>query len=152
MREKLEEFLRTNEVPFEVHHHPRVFTAQEVAAVEHVPGRMLAKVVIVKADDRMLMTVVPAPRRVHLDKVKDAVGANDVRLATEDEFDPLFPDCETGTMPPFGNLYDVDVYVDSSLADQEHIMFEAGTHTDTMRMNYADFERLVGPKTVDIAE
>ncbi len=152
-RERLEEYLRENVVPFEVQHHPRAITAQEVAATEHVPGQMLAKVVMVLADGEMVMLTLPAPYQVDLEKVGKLLGAEEARLAEEEEeeFEGAFPDCEVGAMPPFGNLYDLPVYVEEALAEDETIFFRAGTHTDTMSVRYADFEQLVEPTVAEFA-
>jgi Ala-tRNA(Pro) deacylase len=152
-KERLEGYLRDNGVAYEAHHHPEAFTAQEVAAAEHVPGKMLAKVVAVTAGDQTVMSVVPAPNQVDLDAVAAAAGAESARIATEDEFGPLFPDCDTGAMPPFGNgtLYESPVYVDRTLSEQEKIAFAACTHSDTIHMSYADFERLVNPTVAQLA-
>ena len=144
-RDRLEAYLRENGVPFEVQHHPRAVTAQEVAASEHVPGKMLAKVVMVSADGGMAMLSLPAPYQVDLEKAAKMLGAEEARLAREEEFEGAFPDCEVGAMPPFGNLYGLPVYVEEALAEDETIFFRAGTHTDTMSVGYADFERLVEP-------
>jgi Ala-tRNA(Pro) deacylase len=144
-RDRLEEYLRENGVPFEVQHHPRAITAQEVAATEHVPGKMLAKVVVVMVDGRMVMLSLPAPYQVDLEKVGKVLGAEEARLAEEEEFEGAFPDCEVGAMPPFGNLYGMLVYVEEALAEDETIIFRAGTHTDTMSVRYTDFEQLVEP-------
>jgi Ala-tRNA(Pro) deacylase len=141
----LKEYLRENGVPFEVQHHPRAITAQEVAATEHVPGKMLAKVVVVMVDGRMVMLSLPAPYQVDLEKVGKVLGAEEARLAEEEEFEGAFPDCEVGAMPPFGNLYGMPVYVEEALAEDETIFFRAGTHTDTMSVRYTDFEQLVEP-------
>ncbi len=137
-RDRLEDYLHQSGVPFETQHHPKAATAQEVAAIEHIPGRMLAKVVIVLADGKMVMLSLPAPYQVDLEKVGKILGAGEVRLADEEEFESTFPDCEVGAMPPFGNLYDLPVYVEEALAEDETIFFRAGTHTDTMRVRYAD--------------
>ena len=150
-KDRLEAYLRENKVPFQVQHHPKAFTAQEIAASEHIPGKMLAKVVIVFADGKMAMLALPAPYRVDLAKASALLGAKEVRLAREEEFAAAFPDCEVGAMPPFGNLYDLSVYVDKALAEDESIVFNAGTHTDTMSMSYADFERLVRPTVAEFA-
>ncbi len=144
-RDRLEAYLRENGAPFEVQHHPRAVTAQEVAATEHVPGKMLAKVVMVAADGEMVMLSLPAPYQVDLEKVGKMLGAEEARLAEEEEFEGAFPDCEVGAMPPFGNLYGLPVYVEETLTEDETIFFRAGTHTDTMSVGYADFERLVEP-------
>ncbi len=149
--DRLEQYLREQGVAYEMQHHPLVYTAQEVAASEHVSGKELAKTVIARADDRLVMVVLPATRTVHLGKLAAALGAGQTRLAEEREFSADFPDCEVGAMPPFGNLYGVPVYVDQSLAADERIVFRAGTHTGTLRVAYADFARLVGPTVVDIS-
>jgi Ala-tRNA(Pro) deacylase len=112
---------------------------------------MLAKVVIVFGDGELAMLVLPAPSRVNLEKAAAVLGVNDARLAQEEEFAERFTGCEVGAMPPFGNLYDVPVYVDKSLAEDETIVFEAGTHTDTMSMKFADYQRLVEPKLAEFA-
>jgi len=150
-KEKLEAYLREQKVPFQVQHHAVAYTAQEVAAAEHVPGRMLAKVVMVFADGELAMLVLPAPSRVDPGKAASALSAAEVRLAREEEFAERFPGCEVGAMPPFGNLYDLPLLVDASLAEDETIVFEAGTHTDTMSMKYADYERLARPKVAEFA-
>jgi Ala-tRNA(Pro) deacylase len=149
-KHRLEAYLREKQVPFEVRHHPRVITAQEVAASEHVPGKMLAKTVMVLADGKMVMLALPAPYQVDVDKAGKVLGA-EVRLAHEAEFENTFPDCEVGAMPPFGNLYEVPVCVEAALAEDETIVFRAGTHTDTMSVSYADFERLVEPTIAEFA-
>ena len=150
-KEELEAYLRESKVPFQVQHHAVAYTAQEVAAAEHIPGRMLAKVVMVLGDGKLAMFVLPAPARVDLERVAAVLGVKKARLANEDEFTDRFPGCEIGAMPPFGNLYDLPVYVDKSLAEDETIVFEAGTHTDTMSMKYADYERLAQPKAAEFA-
>jgi Ala-tRNA(Pro) deacylase len=142
---KLKEFLDANGVPYEVRTHPRAFTAQEVAAAEHVPGRELAKVVMVRNGGDFLMAVLPAPDHVALEGLAKAAGKPRLRLATEDEFASLFPGCEPGAMPPFGNLYGIPVWVEKSLTRDEHIVFNAGNHEQTVHMAYADFARFVRP-------
>ena len=150
-KERLESYLREDQVPFEAHHHPSAFTAQEVAASEHTPGKMVVKVVMVLADGELAMLAMPAPYQADLDRVAEVLGATEVRLANEEEFAPAFPDCEVGAMPPFGNLYGLPVYVDEALAEDETIVVQAGTHTDTIRLRYADFERLVRPTVARFA-
>lgn len=153
-KERLEAYLRENGVPYQSQHHARAITAQEVAATEHVPGRMFAKTVIVLPADEanMVMLVLPAPYHVNPLKAAEALGANDVHLAGEERFADAFPDCDVGAMPPFGNLYDVPVYTDITLVEDETIVFRAGTHTDTMSVSYADFEKLVRPTVADFAD
>ena len=153
-KERLEAYLREKGVPSQNQHHARAITAQEVAAAEHVPGRMFAKTVMVTPDDEvsMVMLVLPAPNHVNPLKASEALGVSEVHLADEERFADTFPDCEVGAMPPFGNLYDVPVYVDRALVEDETIVFRSGTHTDTMSVSYADFERLVSPTVADIAD
>jgi Ala-tRNA(Pro) deacylase len=153
-KQRLETLLSDNHAAYQVHHHPRAFTAQEMAAAEHVPGRTVGKTVIVAADGEPAMVVVPAPSTVDLDKVAAALHAGEARLAREEEFESLFPGCDTGAMPPFGNdtLYDVPVVVDRDLSEQPEVAFNACTHTDTIHLSYADFERLVKPAVADVSE
>ena len=150
-RERMEKYLRENGVGFEVKTHEQAFTMQEVAAALHVPGNQVAKVVIVCADKEKVMLVLPAPYRMNVDLVRDMVGANKVRLAKEEEFADLFPDCATGAMPPFGNLYGVPVYVDRSMAEEPDMVFRIGTHRETMKITYADFIRLAQPVVGDFS-
>jgi Ala-tRNA(Pro) deacylase len=146
---KLIEFLNQGKVRYEVIHHPEAFTAQELAAIEHVKGKNHAKVVMVKAGPEKLMAVLPADHRVDLEKLDKLLGKRTM-LATEAEFKMLFPDCAVGTMPPFGKLYGLPTYVDRSLTDDQFIVFEAGTHTDAVQMSYADYARLAQPQVADI--
>jgi len=148
--QKLKRFLDDNDVKYVTIGHSQAFTAQEVAASAHLPGKELAKTVMVKLDGTMAMAVVPAPAQVDLEAVREAAGAGEAELATEDEFEELFPYCEAGAMPPFGNLWDMDVYADSALRDDEKIAFEAGSHTELVQLSYADFERLVEPTVADL--
>jgi Ala-tRNA(Pro) deacylase len=152
-KRRLEDYLRENAIPYQTHHHARAITAQEVAATEHVPGRMFAKTVIVTTDGGELrMLALPAPYHVNPQKAAAALGASEAHLAEEERFARTFPDCEVGAMPPFGNLYGVPVCVDEALAEDETIVFRAGTHTDTMSVAYADFERLVEPLVAGFAD
>ena len=123
--------LKENKVDYEILHHPEAVTAQRIAQAEHVKGRRHAKIVMVKSGEQHLMTVLPADHQIDLKKLKKAVGKA-VSLDSEQEFKPLFPDCVVGAMPPFGNLYGVPTYVDNRLAQEEYIVFEAGTHTDAI--------------------
>jgi Ala-tRNA(Pro) deacylase len=150
-QERLEQFLREQKASFEVRHHPEAFTAQEIAATEHVSGKRLAKVVMVIADHQLVMLAVPAPKQVDLVKAKSALNAREVRLAKEDEFAGRFPDCDVGAMPPFGHLYDVLLLLDKSLAGEGEIYFQAGTHTETMSMSFTDYERVANPTLATFA-
>ena len=150
-KERLEAYLREQQVPYEVQHHRIAYTAQDVATIEHVPNVLMAKVVMVFADGKLTMLVLPASHRVDLTRVGPATEAKEVFLAGEREIAAAFPDCDVGAMPPFGNLYDIPVYVDRLLAEDETIVFQAGTHTDTICMTYADYARLVRPRVVEFA-
>ncbi|MDQ7858214.1 MAG: YbaK/EbsC family protein [Armatimonadota bacterium] len=150
-RERLEAYLREHGVRYEVTPHAEAYTAQEVAAAEHVSGRQFAKVVIAEVDGTTVMLVLPAALRVDLLRVRAALGARSARLAREEEFAPRFPDCEPGAMPPFGHLYGVPVYMDRSLAGQARLVFNACSHRETITMAGADYERLARPTIADFA-
>jgi Ala-tRNA(Pro) deacylase len=139
-----------NKVSYEVLHHPEAVTAQRIAQAEHVKGRHHAKVVMVKSGDEHLMMVLPADHQIDLEKVEKAIGKA-VSLEQEQEFKTLFSDCAIGAMPPFGNLYGLPTYVEQSLAEQDYIVFEAGTHTDAIKMSYRDYEKIVKPNVNDLA-
>lgn len=145
---KLKEFLDANGVKYICIRHSRAFTAQEIAAKAHIPGKEMAKTVILVVDGKQSMAVLPASYRIDLEKLKELTGANKIAMPTEQRFIDLFPDCEAGAMPPFGNLYDMDVYVAESLAEDEHIAFNAGNHTEIIQLKYEDFNRLVQPKVL----
>ncbi len=144
----LREFLEANNVPYSVHSHPEVYTAQEIAALQHVKGRMLAKVVMARSGADFVMLVLPADRRVDFGKLR-ALGFAEIRLAQEAEFANIFPGCDVGAMPPFGNLYGLPVYVDAMLERDDEIVFNAGTHTLTAKLAFRDFVALVKPVIAD---
>ena len=144
-KDRLVEFLHEHQIPFQVQQHPIAFRAQDIAFREHIPGKMVAKEVIVFADGKMVMLALPASYRVDFSRATQALGAKEVHLADEAELSAAFPDCDVGAMPPFGNLYHLPVYVDKSLAEDETIVFPVGTHTESMSLKYSDFERLVTP-------
>ena len=141
----LRSFLDSQGVKYLVISHSLAYTAQGVAALAHVSGKKLAKTVIVKIDSILAMAVIPASDHVDLDRLRTLTGSMVVELATEREFKDAFPDCETGAMPPFGNLYDMAVYADACLAENEEITFSAGTHRELVRMSWMDLVRLVRP-------
>ena len=141
----LDQFLRQARVPYTTFRHPEAFTAQVEAAVSHVPGRSWAKIVVCIADTEPILAVLPAPFRLDLEQLRILTGARALRLASEHEFQQLYPDCEPGAMPPFGNLYLQRVFVDQSLVGETDMAFNAGTHTDAIRMHYADFAELAQP-------
>jgi Ala-tRNA(Pro) deacylase len=144
--QKLKEYLDLNKVKYVTMSHSPAYTAQEIAARAHVPGKDLAKTVIVEIDGRLAMAVLPASYQIDFDRLKEAAGADTIRLADEHEFKGLFPNCDAGAMPPFGNLYEMDVFVESHLAEDDEIAFSAGSHTELVRLAYTDFENLVHPK------
>jgi Ala-tRNA(Pro) deacylase len=143
---KLREFFDSFQVKYVVISHSLAYTAQGIAALTHIPGKELAKTVIVKLDGRLAMAVLPASMHVDLAQLKAAAGAQEVELAAEAEFKDRFPDCETGAMPPFGNLYGMAVFVDESLGRDKEIAFNAGSHRELVRLAYEDYARLVLPK------
>jgi len=147
---KLREFLDQHNVKYLVISHSVAYTAQGIAALTHTPGQELAKTVMVMVDGRLAMAVVPASYRVDLIKLKRHLRADSVELASEAEFRDQFSDCETGAMPPFGNLYGMDVFVDDSLASDKEIAFNAGSHRELVRMSFADFRDLVGPTLIPL--
>ncbi|MGD8412669.1 MAG: YbaK/EbsC family protein [Candidatus Latescibacterota bacterium] len=148
---KLKEFLDKEGVKYVIVSHSVAYTAQEIAARAHVRGKNLAKTVMVKLDGKVAMAVLPATFKVDFDLLKKVSGAKEVELASEKEFKDMFPDCELGAMPPFGNLYGFDVYVAKTLAEDDEISFNAGSHTELLKLPYAEFERLVQPKVVRIS-
>jgi Ala-tRNA(Pro) deacylase len=149
--QKLIEFLDSENVKYVVISHSLAYTAAEIAALAHIPGKELAKTVIVKIDSSLAMAVVSASQHVDLALLKAATFAKAVNLATEDEFKERFPDCEVGAMPPFGNLYAMPVFADESLSRDKEIAFNAGSHRELVRIAWEDFERLVEPRVMRIA-
>ncbi|AZT84806.1 MAG: YbaK/EbsC family protein [Marinobacter sp.] len=148
INQKLREFLDSNAVSYRTEAHEPTVDASRTAQAAHVRGREFAKTVIVKADGRLFMTVLPSTDRVHVDQLKQALGAKELELADEDDINAAFPDCEIGAMPPFGNLYNMDVFVSEHLREDEHIVFNAGSHSEVMRMSYQDYDRLVHPQVL----
>src|SRR2546425_12303352 len=149
--QKLKEFLDNQNIKYVAISHSTAYTAQGIAALTHISGKELAKTVIVKVDDALAMAVLPASRHVDLSLLKAATGATTVALAGETEFKDRFPDCETGAMPPFGNLYGIKVFADESLAKDKEIAFNAGSHRELVRLAWEEFEKLVKPKIIKFA-
>jgi len=143
--QKVKQFLDEQNVKYVSIQHSEAYTAQEIAASAHIPGKVLAKTVIVKVDGKPAMAVVPASYNIDFDLLKTVAGAKKVELAKEDDFQSLFGECDTGAMPPFGNLYGMPVYVGESLAEDDEIAFNACSHTELIRLSFADFKRLVKP-------
>ena len=148
---KLKDFLDRNEIKYELIHHPTTYTAQLTAASSHVRADDMAKTVMVNRDGKLAMAVLPASKRVDITALHTASGAGSLRLASELEFKQQFPDCDAGAMPPFGNLYGMDVFVDESLSKDERIAFNAGSHDELLRLAYSDFARVVRPKVLRFA-
>jgi Ala-tRNA(Pro) deacylase len=148
---KLKQFLDSHNVRYLVIQHSPAFTAQEIASSAHIRGRELAKTVMVMLDGTMAMAVLTATRKIDMELLEKAAGARRAQLASEKEFKDMFPDCEVGAMPPFGNLYGMHVFVDEMLADDEVIAFNAGSHAELIQMTFKDFVRLVEPKVAPLA-
>jgi len=148
---KLKEYLDKFEVPYITITHSQAFTAQKVAASAHIPGKNMVKTVMVVVNGQMAMAVLPASYRVDFNLLKEITGEGTVRLASETEFKDMFPDCEVGAMPPFGNLYNLDVFVAVALTEDDEIAFNAGNHSEVIQMTYSDFEKLVHPKVMKFA-
>ena len=149
--QKLKDFLDSHNVKYVVIKHSPAFTAQEVAASAHIPGKELAKTVMVKVDGTMAMAVLPASYHVDMDHLKQLTSASTVELASEQEFKNMFPGSEVGAMPPFGNLYGMQVFVSKALAEDEEIAFNAGSHTELVRLPYRDFAELVKPEVIGLS-
>lgn len=148
---KLMEFLDQQKIKYVVIRHSMAFTALEIAKSAHVPMKDMAKTIIVKINGQHAMVVLPANYRIDIDALREAFQTDDVVLANELEFSTLFPDCEIGAMPPFGNLYGMDVYVEEPLSEREQIAFNAGSHSETIKMPYKDYEQLVKPACIILA-
>lgn len=148
---KLQDYLDDNKVKYQVLTHSIAYTAQEIAALQHVPGRQMAKVVMLKKDGKPFMAVLPATHRVNFSRLQEILGEK-VEMETEQEFRDLFPGCETGAEPPFGNLFNLETWVDTSLTKNKEIVFNAGNHRQTVRLAYEDYARLVQPRVATFAE
>ena len=145
---KLKDFLNSHKVKYVTIKHSTAYTTQEIAASAHIPGREMAKTVIIKVDGKMAMAVLPASNKIDFALFKKNIRAKDIQLASEQEFEYTFPQCDVGAMPPFGNLYNMDVFVAESLTEDEEITFNAGSYSELMKVAYKDFERLVKPKII----
>jgi Ala-tRNA(Pro) deacylase len=142
---RLDELLDSRHIPFERLRHRPTFTANRMAQALHVPGREVAKTVLLRAGQRHLLAVLPATCKVDLEQVSHDLGEERVEMGTEAEMDRLFPDCERGAIPPFGSLYQLQTLVDESLAADEQIVFEAQDHEQAIRMAFRDYEGLEHP-------
>ncbi len=145
------EFLDESGVDYKVTEHPAAFTAQQMAAAEHEPGMYVAKPVIVKADGKYMMCVLAACYKIDLGALKKQLGAKSLELAEESEIGKIFPDCDLGAEPPFGNLYDLPTIMDKALEKDDHIKFQAGSHERAIRMSMDDYRRLVSPRVLEFS-
>ncbi len=145
---RLKDLLDSNKIKYTTISHSPAYTAQQIAASAHIPGRELAKTVVIKLDGKMAMAVLPASHKVDFTLLKKAAEAGKVELASEQEFKDMFPECEVGAMPPFGNLYGMDVFVEESLAEDDEIAFNACSHKELIRMTFKDYEKLAEPKVI----
>ncbi len=150
--QKLRTFLDSHLIKYFIISHSPAYTAQEIAASAHVPGKELAKTVMVTIDGRLAMAVLPASGKLDFQKLGQAASSSDVLLASEDDFADMFPGCEVGAMPPFGNLYGMKTYVDDTLAEDDEIVFNAGDHTELLRLSFKDYDRLVHPVIADLVK
>ena len=148
--QKLKEYLDSHKIEYVTINHSLAYTAQRIAASAHISGRMIAKTVVLKADGKLKMAVLPASHKIDFENAKRVLNAQVVEIASEKEFCNIFPDCEVGAMPPFGNLYNMDVYVADRLTQDEEITFNAGSHRELIKMAYKDYEKLVKPTIVPI--
>ncbi|MHB8929383.1 MAG: aminoacyl-tRNA deacylase [Melioribacteraceae bacterium] len=144
----LREFLDQNKIRYVTVKHSVAYTAQEIAASAHIKGKELAKTVLIKVDGKMAMCVLPASYKIDFDLLKEALGGKNIRLANEVEFKDKFPECDVGAMPPFGNLYGMDVYVEEILAKDKEIAFNACSHIELLQMSFKDYGRLVKPRLI----
>ncbi len=149
---KLKNFLNENNIKYVVISHSPAYTAQDIAASAHIKGREIAKCVVVQLDDTVAMAVLPASHQIDFEALAAISGSADADLVAEKDFLQLFPDCEIGAMPPFGNLYNMPVYVAGPLTEDKEIAFNAGTHRELIKLSYADYERLVQPKVAEFSE
>ncbi len=149
---RVKEYLESNRIKFESIFHNATYTSQETAEQTHIKGKELAKAVVIEADGRNVLVAAPASRRVDLEKVKKALRARKVNLADESVFGKLFPGCELGAMPPLGKLFSLEMWADQSLGDDEEIAFNAGTHTEVLKVSFDEFERLEGPNFADLVK
>lgn len=149
---RLKEYLDENNIKYILIAHFPSYTGQELAESVHISGKEIAKTVILKTQDQYVMAILPASRMVDVKYLEECIGVHGLKLAEENEFNNLFPDCEPGAMPPFGNLYEMPVYSASALSQDEEIIFNAGTHTDAIRMSYRDYVDLVKPTVFHFSE
>lgn len=148
---KLNDYLKTRNIPFDVIEHQPAYTASRMAQTMHVKGKDVAKTVVLRTDQGYVLAVVPATHNVDLTELRQLLGTESIGMATEEEMDKLFPDCERGSIPPFGSLYKMPTVVDETLTADEQIVFEGNNHNEAIRMRFADFEQLENPRKASFA-
>lgn len=152
MLNRIKNYLDIEDVSYNIINHRPTFTAQETAEITETPTRNFAKTVIVRSHDKMIMFVLPACCKLNFKLLRKVVRRGDIRLAQESEFEYLFPDCETGAMPPLGNIYGLDVFVDETLTHDDNIVFNSGSHEELIELLYRDFARIVRPHVCHVSE
>ena len=150
--QRIRDYLDSQDVPYEQIHHSQAFTAQETAHSLHISGKRCAKTVVLDGDGKLVMAVIPASSRLNLQEFQAALEVNRLEMLSESELARVFPDCDLGAIPPFGNLYGIDVWVDRTVSDSEEIVICAGTHEDSVRMKYSDFSKLTKPRLARFSE
>ncbi len=145
---KLKEYLDNQGIEYVAINHSLAYTAQRIAAAAHISGKDLAKTVMLKVDGKMKMAVLPASCKINMEQLREAINAGIIEIASEKEFKDLFPECEVGAMPPFGNLYGMDVFVAEKLTEDEEIAFNAGSHRELIKLSFKDYQKLVNPKII----
>ena len=148
---QLTEYLDKVSAKYEITEHRSTFTAQQMAAEEHESGKHVAKPVVIRADDEYYMCVLPACNKVDFDALKRQLGVHEVVLAEESEMAKMFTDCALGAEPPIGNIYGLLTFLDSSMIDEEYIVFQGGTHERAIRMEMAEYRRLVNPRMLSFS-
>lgn len=141
-------YLDENKVPYQIAAHPKAYTAQRVAASAHISGNYFVKTIVIKFAEKLALAVLPANERINFDQFAKQMNTQKVELATEAEFQKHFADCETGGMPPFGNLYNMDTFISADLLKNEEIAFNAGNHIEIITMKFKDYQRLVNPQAI----
>jgi len=149
---KLKKYLDSNKVKYKALKHKLAYTAQEIAAAQDVPGKQVVKSVLVKTDKAFVLAVLSAVQLIDLKKLKSVLKCKSIKIATEKDIEKAIPDYTPGAMPPFGNLFGLETVVDKALREDVEIVFNGGTHKDTVKMKYTDFEKLVKPKVSDFGK
>jgi Ala-tRNA(Pro) deacylase len=148
--EKLRELLENEKVNYQIMQHSVAYTASEIAGAQHIPGKQVIKAVLIKSDNQYVLCVLPSVEWVDFEKLKRVLGSKEIKLASEAEIAKLFPDYEVGAEPPFAE--GIKIFVDKNLEGNDEIVFNAGTHTDMVKVKYKDFARLAKPTVADFGK